>query len=229
MENLDAELKHLALEHSELKRLAQEQKLPAGRFDLADGEQRLDELRKRRERLRESIERIEQAIKEAAQNVVLNQQVEQARLLEAQADFGPAIAIYEKVLATRPGETKVQEHLDELERGWALKGDKDKHKAARAFVYDTWAGNLDVAGLKKNLDEAKQALATLKTAGDRLTMEKMRQANTAHAAYLKKERDRLRRTATIDNLNREKGVGKVAAGLAQLHGELTAFVAAHKE
>ncbi len=131
--------------------------------------------------------------------------------------------MYEKVLKARPNEAKVREHLDDLKQGWALKG--KQHAAARKFVYETWP-KLDVAGLKQNLPEARKAPATLKEAGDRLTAEKMKQANAVHVANLAKETDRLKRHYSVDNANRAKAIAAVAAGLGRLHGEIAAFIAA---
>lgn len=226
LKSFDEELAQLMREHAELKQLAQEHKLPAARFDLREGEQRLDELRRRREKVTAFIDRVAQAIKEGEENIALSQQLERARLLEAQAEFAQAIIVYEKVLAARPKETKVRDHLDELKRDWALHG--DKHAAARAFVYDTWP-KLDVTGLKQNLPVARQTLETLKSAGDPLTAEKMRQANAIHVAALAKEVDRLKRNYSVDNANRAKAIAETAAGLSQLHAEITAFIAARKE
>jgi tetratricopeptide (TPR) repeat protein len=225
--NLNDELKQLSGEYSELKQLALDHKLSAGRFDLADGKQRLDELYKKRDKLSEFIARVEKAIKEGEENAILSQQLERARLLEAEADFEQAIRVYENVVKARPNETKVREHLEQLRKGWALAG--EKHQAARVFVYGTWAGTLNTAGLKQNLDAARQALATLKAAGDRLTAEKMRQADVVHTAYLKKERDRLKLNDTPDNRNRAKVLAEVATGLGQLHAEIIAFIGASQE
>jgi hypothetical protein len=226
LKDLDEELGHLTQEHAELMQLAREQKLPSARFDLSEGEQRLDELRKRREKLGEFIDRVAKLAKEKEENVALNQQIVQARLLEAQADYAQAIALYEKVVAARPKEEKLREHLDELKQGWQLHG--EKHVAARKFVYDAWP-KLDAAGLKQNLKTAREALATLKGVGDRLTAEKMRQANAVHVATLKKELDRLKQSNNPDSASRAKDLAKTAADLGQLHAEITAFVAARKE
>jgi hypothetical protein len=223
LKDLDEELGHLTQEHAELIQLAREHKLASARFDLSEGEQRLDELRKRREKLSEFIDRVAKLAKEKEENVALNQQLVQARLLEAQADYAQAIALYEKVVAARPKEEKLREHLDELKQGWELHG--EKHAAARKFIYDTWP-RLDAVGLKQNLKTAREALTTLKGVGDRLTAEKMRQANAVHVATLKKELDRLKQSNNPDSPGRAKDLAKTAADLGQMHAEISAFVAA---
>jgi tetratricopeptide (TPR) repeat protein len=227
--NLETELSQLTQEHSELKRLAQENKLSAKQFDLREGEQRLAELREKHKKLKDFVQRIDEAIKQGEQNAALSQVLERARLLEAEAEYAQAIAIYGKVLAASPEQTKVRAHLEQLTQAWALQGGKgSKHEAARAFVYDVWP-KLDVGALEKNLLVAQQALATLKAADDRLTPRKMLQANALHAVKLKKEFDRLRQKDNADSRNQAKVISLVARGMVQLTEEIIAFVGPRKE
>jgi hypothetical protein len=226
LKNFDDELTHLTKEHGELKRLAQENKIPAGQFDLHDGEQRLAELREKRTKLNDFVQRVEEALKEGEQNAGLAQLLERARLLEAEADFAQAIALYERVVKASPEQTKIRSYLDQLKQGWALQG--SKHAEARTFVYDVWP-KIEVAGLQKGMEPARQALATLKAAGDRLTPRKMLQANAIHAANLKKEVDRLRQRDSVDNRSQAKVIAQVADSLRRLSEEITAFVGEHKE
>jgi len=226
LRNVEDELSRLAEEHGELKRLAKENKLADKQFDLREGELRLAELREKHKKLKEFVERIDEVLKQGAQNAGLNQKLERARLLEAEAEFAQAIAIYEKVLEASPDQSKVRGHLDQLKRVWALQG--GKHAEARAFVYETWP-RLDAAALKKNLDAARQAFATLKAADDRLTPQKMLLANVVHAGNLKKELDRLRQKDTDDNRNQAKVIAQVAQEMVQLTEEIAAFVGTRKE
>jgi hypothetical protein len=83
--------------------------------------------------------------------------------------------------------------------------------------------------LKKNIDSARQAFATLKAADDRLTPQKMLQANVVHASNLKKELDRLRQKDTDYNRNQAKVIAQVAQGMVQLTEEIAAFVGTRKE
>ena len=224
--NLDGELDHLKKEHGELQQLALEHKLSPAQFKLAEGAQRLAELREKRAKLKKWVDDIEKTLKEGEENKGLQQVLGRAELLEAQAEYGPAIALYEQVVKARPTEAKLLAHVDELKRGWAIKD--DKHTAARAFVYETWP-KLDVTNLKKNLDAARQAVATLKAAGDRLTLQKMKQAYAKHTASLAAELERLKRNDTDDNRNRAKALAVVSTSLAQMYEEITAFVGQRKE
>ncbi len=225
LENFSEELDYLKREYADLRDQAKLHKLAAKQFNLADGAQRLAELSRRREKLKEFIGDVEAAIKKDEQAKELARVVQRARLLEADADYAAAIALYEKVLKERADETNLRAHLEELRRGWAVR-DK-KHAEARTFAYETWP-KLDVAGLKKELPTARQVVATLQEAGDRLTARKMMLAEPALAAALKKELDRLRQRDTEDNRSQAKVIGQLAADLEHLHAELTAFVRGQK-
>jgi hypothetical protein len=225
--NLEMELAHLTQEHNELKRLKEENKLLAKQFDLREGEQRLAELRERHKKLKDFVRDIDDAIKKGEQNAAMSQVLARASLLEAEAEYAQAIVLYEKVLAKSPDQAKVRAHLDQLKRAWAIeKG--SKHEAARTFVYDTWP-KLEVGALKENLKVAGQMLATLKAADDRLTPQKMLQANAVHAVKLKKEFDRLRQQDSADNRSQAKVISQVAQGMVQLTEEIIAFIGPRKE
>jgi hypothetical protein len=222
LKNLDAELAFLTEEHNELKKLAEQHKLAAARFDLKEGGQRLDELRGKRAKLEEFVQGIDKAIKEGEENKLFNQMLGQAKLLEAQADFAAAIAMYEKVVKARPNQPALQEQLDKLKQGWAIRGGKD-HEEARRFAYEVWP-KLDVAGLKKQISAARGHFATLKANDDRLTAQKLLLSDAVHVANLKKELDRLKNRESEDARNQAKVIGQVTAELRQLHEEVTAFV-----
>jgi hypothetical protein len=222
LKNLDAELAYLTEEQAELKKLADQHKLTGKQFDLWEGGQRIEELRGKRAKLEEFVHNVAKSIKEGEENRVFNQILGQARLLEAQADFAAAIAMYEKAVKVKPSQTAVQEQLDKLKQGWALRGGK-AHEEARQFAYEVWP-KLDVAGLKKQLATAKTVVATLKANDDRLTAQKLLLTDSIHAANLKKELDRLKNRDSDDARNQAKVIAQVAAELRTLHEELTAFV-----
>jgi hypothetical protein len=226
LKNLDDELTALTQEHGKLKQEMADAKPAPAKLDLRAGEQGLAELRQRRDKLNSFVERAGKAIQEGEENAALNQLLEQARLLEAKADYKQAIALYEQVVQKRPNQTDIREHLDALKQGWSIKN-KD-HEKARAFVYDTWP-TIEVAALKENLETARKAVETLKAAGDRLTARKMAQANIDHVRKLNEEEERLKKKFSVDNINRRKVIREVAAVLAQLHTEITALAGPRKE
>src|ERR1019366_9028735 len=99
----------------------------------------------------------------------LHKLIERAYLLEKEADFEPALRLYEQVVKASPDQAKIKAHLDQLKKAWALQG--ERHEKARAFLYQTWP-TLDIAGLQKNLDRANESLAACRDAGDKLTPQK---------------------------------------------------------
>jgi hypothetical protein len=183
---------------------------------LREGEQRLGELRERRAELQRFIARIEEVVKEAQSEttLALTKLLERARLLEQDADFDQAIALYEQVLLAAPEQTKVKAQLDKLKAAWLPKN--EKHAQARSFLLQTWP-RFDVVELTAQLPMAEKALTVCRDAGDRLTPLKVLQANTAHVAQLKKRLDALRRQDSEDSRNQSKTLAQVAEGLRRLH------------
>lgn len=228
LKDFDAELARLDTERDELRQLARDRKLAATTLDLREGEAQLDQLRQRRAELASFIERVGGVVKESAtpETLTLTRLIEQARLHEAAADYEPALRLYRQVLKVSPGQAKVRERLERLEKAWEPRD--AKHVEARKFVYETWPG-LDAAGLKANLDRAKEAFATIRAADDRLTARKLLRADALHAANLKKQLDALKGRDSEDNRNRARELARLADGLRGLHAEIAAFLGARKE
>ena len=218
---LDGETQYLAGERDELVQMIRAQK--AVRLDLREGEQRLEELKRRRAEVVQVTQRLEVLLKDPGGEASLGLQkmLERARLLEGEADFAPAIAIYAKVLQASPDQAKVKEHLAKLETAWAVKN--DKHAEARAFVYQTWA-KLEPAQFKDHLAKAKEAAQTLRDADDRLTLQKFALLDNLHAGMLKKRLDQLRQRDSEDNRNQARQLVAVVENLRQLHAEITGWL-----
>jgi hypothetical protein len=217
---LSEELTGLTLERDHLDGLASSRKV---RLDLHEGEQRLEDLQGRRKELERFVSRLEAAIKEARSDETraLKQTIERARLLETEADFDQAIALYEKVLAERPDQAKIKSYLAGLKKAWTPQG-KD-HAQARQFIYTAWPA-LDPAGLKARLAEAEKAFALCRQADDRLTPQKLLLANVVHVANLKKRLASLRRQDTEDNRAEARALAQTADGLRRLHTDVRAFL-----
>lgn len=228
LKDLDAELAHLDTERDELQRQARERKLASGALDLREGEQQLEQLRQRRADLASFVERVGSVVKESSspEELTLTRLLERARLHEAEADYGPALRLYRQVLKVSPGQGKVRERLERLEKAWQPRD--AKHAEARKFVYETWPG-LDAAGLKANLDRARAAFATVRAADDRLTARKLQRIDALHAANLKKQLDALKGRDSEDNRNRARELARLAEGLRGLHAEVAAFLDIRKK
>jgi hypothetical protein len=224
---LEAEIKYLDREHEQLRQAVKEKKLS---YDLREGEQQIAELRKQAKELQAFVQRIEGVIKEAAgdeKSLGLHKLYERAQLLEREAEFDPAIRLYEQVVQASPEQTKIRAHLDQLKEAWKEKG--DKHAGARKFIYQTWPA-LDVAGLQAKMAEAKAALAICRDADDKLTPQKLlRVINVTHTANLKKQLDTLKRRDSEDNRNQAKRVVQISGDLLRLHNEASAFVGRGKD
>jgi hypothetical protein len=218
---LDGETQYLTSERDELQQMIRTQKTK--RFDLREGEQRLEELKRRHAEVVQFTQRLEVLLKDPGgeASIGLQKMLERARLLEGEADFAPAIAIYTKVLQASPDQAKVKEHLAKLESAWAVKN--DKHAAARAFVYQTWA-KLEPAHFKDHLAQAKEAAKTLRDVDDRLTLQKFALLDNLHAGLLKKRLDQLRQRDSEDNRNQARQLVAVVENLRALHAEITAWL-----
>src|SRR5262249_47197643 len=149
------------------------------KIDLRDGEQALKALDAKADELAKWLANLEVMIKDAGspETLAMKKTLERASLLEGEANFDEAIALYEQVLKARPNETKVQEHLTKLKASWAIKS--DKHGKARQFLINDWP-KLGASELLKNFDKADESLAVCKEAGDTLTPLKLIQANLVH-------------------------------------------------
>jgi hypothetical protein len=223
---LQAELKYLNRERDEISRLAKEKNLS---YDLREGEQQIDELRRRVKDLQAIVQRLERIIKEAAGSekaLGLHKLLERAGLFEKEAEFHQAIRLYEQVVRASPDQAKVKAHLDQLKQAWTDKG--ERHKKARKFVYETWP-TLDVADLQKNLATAKDALAACREAGDKLTPQKLLRVNATHTANLNKQLDSLKRRDSEDNRDQAKTLVQLSEGLLRLHNEAATFVGPRKD
>jgi hypothetical protein len=217
LKHIDDERDALKLERGLLQRQAPR------RLDLREGEQRLAELGSRRQELQGFIGRLEAALKEEQSDRTreLRKLLARAGLLETEAEFAQALVLYARFLKESPGQPKVQSHVDQLKRDWAVKS--PEHAAAREFIYKTWP-QLEVNGLKAGLPEAKKAFDVCRKNGDALTPRKLLRANIVHGANLKKRQDVLKRQDTDDNRAEWKTIGQVVEALRKLHAEVAAFV-----
>ena len=222
---LEEEIKYLEHEQDELGRFAKEKKVA---FDLREGEQQIGALRTQAKELAAFVQRLENVLKEpgSEKSLGLTKLVERARLHEAEAEFDAAIRLYEQVVLASPEQAKIKTHLDQLKQTWAVKG--HDHMKAREFVYQIWP-TLDVPGLQKKLDDAKNAVAACRAAGDRLTLQKMLRVNVTHTANLKKQLDTLKRRDNEDNRNQAKAVVQISEALLRLHNDAATFVGTRKE
>jgi hypothetical protein len=231
LKNLQSDLVAFTEERTSLQTAAKQLGLQNS-FRLADGELRLQQLELRRTKLKEYIAGLEDVVnrEKDPKRQELLAMAERAALLEGEADFGKAIALYEQILkegANQPGLTKYTSHLEKLKQAWATKD--DAHAAARAFVYETWPKLETAADMKARLEEANKAFQTCKAADDRLTPLRLLKANTAHIVALRKRLETVVSSNSQEELKEGQAITEVLDELAKLTREVTAFVNPSKQ
>ncbi len=142
-------------------------------------------------------------------------QVEQGIRLESE-DVEKAIALYEGMLKTDAPDQALKDQLEKRLKELREKEPKTpEHRNARTFIYNVWP-NLDDAGLKEKLPEARGAYVACKTAGDMTSLRKLLQATVAHAVRMKQELDKLRPDVNVDDEKPAKLIKEVSGGLSKL-------------
>jgi hypothetical protein len=222
LQSLKAELQSLHEEHDRLRR--------EDGLDLAEGEQRLADLEKRRQELDHFVTRLDQILKEEKdpRRRELLGMIEQARLLETQAEFGQALALYDKVLAADPKQTKVAERRGRLSRAWAIPDGDEAHRKARALIYEAWPKAQSPQELEKGLAEVRKAFEVCRRAGDALSPQKILRADVRHSDSLTKRLASLRPRSREDDRKEAAVIARVAEGLKKLHEEVAAYLKAAK-
>ncbi len=217
LKDMTGELEYLTQERQLISKQAEEKKVA---LDLRDGDTGLTALGKRKEDLARFVTRTRDILKESRgeKTLALAKMLERARLLEGEADFDQAIALYEKVLAASPEQSKVKDYLDRLKAEWLPRG--PAHAQARAFLMETWP-RLEATDLASNLNKAQKALAVCREAGDTLTPRKVLRMTVLHASHLEKQLDTLKRQESSDNIAQAKVIAGVIEGLRRLHAEAT--------
>jgi hypothetical protein len=220
LESMANDLKSLKVEGERLKK--------EGGLSLTEGEHRLTELAKRHKELEAYVSRVAKILKEETDpgRQKMLGMIEQARLLETQAEFQQALDLYKKVVDEHPKETNVRKRHDDLKRAWDLRS--DNHRKAREYIYKTFPKLSDPAAIVAGIKEATTSFAACRLAGDALTPQKLLRAIDAHAGNLKKRFATLKPEASEDDRKEAETIVAVAAKLKQLHEEVTAYLKAMK-
>ncbi len=215
---LDGEIAYVRGERDEIKQIAKKQNPSKQRHE--EGDKGLARLTQLRGVVSESIGRIRQGI--ADRDVQTEKQkmavklVEQASLLESQAQYDEAIDNYQKAAALLPEPGKVGERLTILRAGWEIKN--DAHRQARKFVVETWP-KIDVAVIKEHLVGAQKALDVCRDVGDRLTPRRFLMANVDHLANISQVVEKLKRSRTAEDQQRVKGWRQIVETLRELSNQ----------
>jgi hypothetical protein len=142
--------------------------------------------------LKKYIATLERVIKEEPERARLAELALRAQGLESEAKFDEAIKLYEEVVqggGKDPSVARYAKHLEELKKEWTPKD--DAHAAARKFIYEVWPKLETAAQLQANMNQAREALETLRRVQDRLSVQRFLMANTDHARHLTKRLEEL--------------------------------------
>jgi hypothetical protein len=189
LRGLEAETKNLKAEHDALVKEAGQAQMT---LDLTQGEQYLRELQDQANNLQTYITKLSAIVNEEKdpKRQKWKEMAQQAKLLEAAADYDQAITLYEKVFEAGYEDAELKRYVDKLKSVWPLKN--DKHLKAETFIYQTWPKVEFASQMKAALPEAREAFETCKGLGDWMRLRKLYKVNVAHAARLGKEVESLR-------------------------------------
>jgi hypothetical protein len=191
---------------------------------VGDGLRLLEEKKKR---FQEYVTELEDVINKEKDPVraELRFKAKQARLLEEDAQYQQAIELYEEVVAKGadlPQHKQYADHLEELKNEWEPKS--EKHRQARAFIYETWPKVESAVKLKGRLVEAQAALHACQEAQDRLSPRMLLKANTAHLNRLTNQLETILASTSIDDKEEGKVILEVKEGLVKLTDDTIRFL-----
>jgi tetratricopeptide (TPR) repeat protein len=218
LDTLDRELNVLTLELARLRRDPGLDGSIAGRL-LDQCDVFAQGIRKRRDILNDWHKKLDDAIaderKQEPQRAGYLSMLHRADTQEEAAEFDEALKTYDEMLAKFGKRDEIRSRRDKLEKGWKIQSDEHRH--AREFIYGAWSKVRTVDDIRANLPKAREALATLKQAGDRLTPLKILHGSDALPEILQKAVEEIK--------NSESEVDKLALPqLQQLKDDLLAFI-----
>jgi len=194
-------------------------------LDLSKGERSLADVRAGRDQLAVWLAQWEKVQKEGTSPDARAAQADfvQAHNLELDGDYGRAIELYNKVQA-KTKDAKLEQRLLRLNAAWEVKN--DKHRAARAFVYETWPKLESPATMKERVKQAQEALDAFRAVKDPLGPVKLLKVALLHSNKLEQDSKRLSDTSE-DDLKAAKDLDEVLGPLADLIKQATKDVAAN--
>jgi hypothetical protein len=194
------------------------------RPDLAEGEQRLQELKNRGDELTRFVDNLKLIKNAAEKRAELLGMVERARLLEGEAEFGKAIAVYKEIAAKADGEPMVREHAErrvaDLEKLWTTRKDVNMQK----FIFETWPKQQTAAQVKEHIAEASKAFEACRDAQDRLSPRMLLKTNLAHVTRLKKRLDSLQPKDREDDRREAEDIAAAAEQLKKLTEDISTYL-----
>jgi hypothetical protein len=198
-------------------------------FRLPEGDKRLAELRRRRHELDQFVTRLDKIVKKETDPRKRDMlgMIEQAGLLETQAEYAKAIDLYEKVLAYDSEQTKVRKRLLALRKAWVVR-DRE-HARARAYIYETWPKLETPTDLRDGLPKVKAAFEVCKERADALSPLRILRANVSHTDQLRKRLATLRPRDFEDDRKEAEIIATLAKDLGKLHDRVENYLKDQKK
>jgi hypothetical protein len=232
LKDLETEMDRLKDEQTELEKSARELGA-AGRLDLHEGEQLLHTLQLQREKLGTHVTDLQSALAEQnnPRKQGLQNLLNQATLLEDQAEYGQALAKYDEVFTkyadllakSDPTKTeKLKAHAADLKKAWEPKN--DAHRQARGFIYEKWPTFKTSKEMNEHFQEAQAAFQACMAANDRLAPKKLYKETVAHINDVEKELAQLRDAEDEDSQKKTETIAKVAEELKKLLQDVAAYL-----
>jgi hypothetical protein len=197
--------------------------------DLRDGEQRLQEMRGRRDELAGFADKMKEIKASSEQRKALLGMVERARLLEGEFEFAKAIELYRQIAEQAQSEPALRQSAEtkraSLEKAWATRDRAD----VQDFVFRQWPKLVRAAELKEQMDKALAMFHACRDASDKLTPRMMLKTNLLHATRLEKRLKELQPKDREEDRREAEDIAAVAAKLARLTEEVSAYLREKKE
>lgn len=181
--------------------------------EIADGEKLLEQFIAGQKKIEES--------ENDPKTKHMRSEIERAKLLEKDLEYGQAIAIYEKIKKDGFEDKGLDDHLAELRKLW--KTGNAEHDDARNFIYRVWP-TLNTARLQDNLLAAHKAMKKCQEVGDIVSLRKMLKGIETHADRLAKEAGELHPDINPDDDRPARVVKEVSAELIKLGHEIQEFL-----
>jgi hypothetical protein len=222
LKRISDDYNRLIAEKEELQRLISSRKPGTNNFDnaLASQDANLKRLKDDEGDLTKYIAKQEEIFKnESSPSMrIAKAQIADAELALQRFDYDQAIDLLRQAQKELKDE-KLQQRINELETQWMPIS--DEQKAARKFIYEVFP-NLDTSGLGANISKARKDFEICKSAGDKITSQKLAAAIKNHITRLLKEKSELNPVSEGDQVTLEK-IGKVAEALQPLYTDVLAF------
>jgi hypothetical protein len=154
-------------------------------------------------------------------------ELELAKVLAKQMELGKAIVIVEKVIGKGLDSPELRDQLADWKKRWMLeiadKGLQEKHKNARAFIYEVWTKEWSSEKLNDLVESARKHYAICKQVRDLVGAKKLLDATVAHAPRLKTELDKLNEI-NVDEKEKIELIKKLNANLDEFVQEIDAYL-----